>query len=201
MRRPVLLLDCDGILSDFIGAALLALHAESGLSIEREAIRTWEVFDSLPPEAQAYRTRVYDLLKAKLGCVSMCVYDGAKEGVARVQELAEVVIVTSPFPGSDTWMSEREKWLKSHFGLTRDHVIHTSAKHHVKGDFFVDDKTDHVVKWAEAHPAGRAMLWNMKYNENDELPDNVSRIVGWDQLHARVGLWVREHEAVPTHKV
>lgn len=191
--RPTVLLDCDGILSDFIGAVLLALRAEANITVDRESITTWEVFESLPPEAQVYRTRIYDLLKAKLGCVSMRVYEGAKEGMKKLEEIADVVIVTSPFTGSDTWHSEREKWLKVHFGIPGVRVIHAQAKHHIKGDIFIDDKTAHVVKWAEAHPGGRAMLWNMKYNENDDLPDNVSRVVGWEQLHARVELWCREH--------
>jgi 5'(3')-deoxyribonucleotidase len=199
--KPTVLLDCDGILADFIGAALLTLRAESGLVYSRDDVYTWEVFDSLPAPAQEHKHQVYELLKGRLGCFSIRAYDGAKEGVRRLQELADVVIVTSPFPDSDAWMSERERWLKSHFGLPRDQVIHTSAKHHVKGDFFIDDKTSHVLKWAEHHPQGRALLWNMKYNENDELPDNVSRVVGWEQLHARVELWAREHEVVPTHKV
>jgi 5'(3')-deoxyribonucleotidase len=189
--KPTILLDCDGILADFIGTALLVLRAESGLVLPRESITTWEVFDSMPYEAQAYKTRVYNLMKGRLGCFSMRAYDGAKEGVKRLQELGEVVIVTSPFPDSDTWMSERERWLKFHFGITREHVIHTYCKHHVKGDFFIDDKTSSVLKWAECHPHGRSLLWHMPTNENDELPDNVSRVVGWEQLHARVELWQR----------
>jgi 5'(3')-deoxyribonucleotidase len=198
--KPTVLLDVDGILADFIGAALLALRAESGLAYSRDDIYTWEVFDSLPAAAQSYKHVVYELLKSKLGCFSMRVYDGAKEGVRRLQELADVVIVTSPFPDSDTWHSEREKWLRSHFGITREHVIHAQAKHHIKGDIFVDDKTANVVRWAEAHPAGQAMLWNMKYNENDELPDHVSRVMGCGQLHARVELWV-SNAAVPADQV
>jgi 5'(3')-deoxyribonucleotidase len=201
VKRPVLLLDVDGVICDFIGAALLALRAESGVSIPRESITTWEIFDSIPEELQKYKTKTYGLLKARLGCVSMRPYDGSKPGVKRLQELAEVVIVTSPFPDSDTWMSERERWLGIHYGIKRTHIIHTCSKHHVKGDIFIDDKTSHVVTWADAHPQGHALLWNMKYNEQDELPDNVSRVVGWDQLHARVELWKHGHEAVSTDQV
>jgi 5'(3')-deoxyribonucleotidase len=195
--RPTVLLDVDGILADFVGAALLALRAESGLVYSRDDIYTWEVFDSLPAAAQEHKHQVYELLKGRLGCFSMRPYDGAKEGVRRLQELAEVVIVTSPFPDSDFWMSEREKWLKSHFGITRERIIHTCSKHHVKGDFLVDDKTSHVLKWAECHPQGRALLWDMTYNKGDELPDNISRVVGWEQLHARVELWGRDEGLLP----
>jgi 5'(3')-deoxyribonucleotidase len=189
--RPTVLLDVDGILADFIGAALLALRAESGLVYSRDDIYTWEVFDSLPAAAQEHKPRVYELLKGRLGCFSMRPYDGAKEGVRRLEELAEVVIVTSPFPGSATWASERENWLKSHFGIPHDRIIHAHNKRYIKGDFFVDDRTSHVLTWAEAHPEGRALLWTMRTNEGDELPDNVSRVVGWEQLHARVELWGR----------
>lgn len=199
--KPVLLLDADGVICDFIGAALLALRAESGVLVPRESITTWEIFDSVPEDLQKHKANVYGLLKARLGCFSMRPYDGAKDGVRRLKELAEVVVVTSPFPDSDTWMSEREKWLHSHFGIISHNVIHARAKHHVKGDIFVDDKTSHVVTWADAHPQGTALLWNMKYNEQDELPDNVSRVVGWGQLHARVQLWIANHEAVSARHV
>lgn len=192
--RPTALVDSDGILSDFIGAALLALRAESGVSVPREAIKTWDVFDSIPAELQRYKDRVYNLLKAKLGCFSIRPYDGAKQGMKKLEEIADVVVVTSPFSGSDTWMSERERWLHMHFGIPGSRVIHAQAKHHIKGDYFVDDKTSHVLDWAKAHPTGRALLWDMPYNQNDELPANlkgVQRVASWDELCADVAGGIR----------
>jgi 5'(3')-deoxyribonucleotidase len=188
--KPTVLVDCDGILADFISAALNILCRKSGILVEHDDIVTWDLYSCLPEKAQPFIPYIEWLLKARGGCMSMSPYDGAREGLQRLEEIANVVIVTSPYPGSETWHSERERWLEKHFNMPASRVIHTHSKYHVKGDFLVDDKTSHVAKWAEAFPEGQALLWNMKYNEKDELPfENASRVVGWDQLVARVSLW------------
>jgi 5'(3')-deoxyribonucleotidase len=191
MRRPVVLLDVDGILADFIGAALRYLFDQSGTVVPYERVRTWEIFDSIPPELQGYKDSVYDRFRSHGACTSICPYEGSRMGVHHLHGLAEVVIVTSPFPGSETWMYEREQWLKFHYNIARDHIIHACSKHYVKGDIFVDDKASHVISWAEAHPTGMSLLWSAPTNEHEELPDTVSRVAGWDQLLARVYLWIR----------
>jgi 5'(3')-deoxyribonucleotidase len=145
--KPTLLLDCDGVLSNFAQAALNILEEVSGLSFSEKDIHTWEVFDSLPPHAQQWRSTVYRILKERGGCAGIPLHEGAKEGVARLQALADIIVVTSPFKGSETWAHEREHWLESHFGLT--HVIHAKNKARIHGDFFLDDKPEHIKEWLD----------------------------------------------------
>jgi 5'(3')-deoxyribonucleotidase len=187
--RPTVLLDCDGILADFVGAALLTLRKESGVSVSREAITTWEVFNSIPEELQQHKKRVYELIASELGCFSIAPYPDAKEGLKELEEVANVVIVTSPFGSSKTWMHERTRWLDTHFGIPHSRIIHASAKHYIKGDIFVDDKTSNVESWAKAHPEGLACLWNMAYNEEDQISSTVWRVRGWKRLMEQVRGW------------
>jgi 5'(3')-deoxyribonucleotidase len=189
--KPTCLIDVDGVLANFVGAALKILKEKSGIHVEHDQITVWDLYSCLPEKAQQYVPYIEWLLKARGGCLSMSPYEGAQEGFKKLEEIAEVVIVTSPYPGSETWHSERERWLEKHFGVAGHRVIHTHQKQRVSGDFLIDDKTSHITKWADAHPNGQALLWNMRYNEQDDLaPANASRVMGWDQLLARVGLWV-----------
>lgn len=187
--KPTALVDCDGILSDFLGAALLALKAASGVLVLRETITTWEIFDSVEPGLQRYKQKTYDLLKARLGCSTIRPYEGSGKGMRALQEVAHVVIVTSPFHGSDTWMSERTAWLHRYFGIGHDDVIHAKKKHHIKGDIFVDDSPANVGDWAAAHHGALALLWDAPYNRK-ETPAGSQRVHGWEELVAlasRVG--------------
>jgi 5'(3')-deoxyribonucleotidase len=189
--RPTLLLDCDGILSDYVGNALLLLKQQSGIVVPREAVTSWEVTDHFPSEAERHKPTVKALIKGRLGCKSIRPYDEAKAGFAKLAELADIVIVTSPMAGSPTWMSEREEWLALHFGIHPHDVIHAHKKHHVVGDIFCDDRTENVVAWAKAHPRGLALLWHARYNEKDPIPKyTVQRVRGWDELLTHVKLWI-----------
>jgi 5'(3')-deoxyribonucleotidase len=146
--RPHVLLDVDGVLADFVQAALNVLLAETGVAVNPSTITTWELFDSVPNEYRGWKGEVYSRLADRGGCLGIPVYPGAQEGVARLREIADVTIVTSPFEGSPTWMHERERWLAHHFGIDRKHVIHATEKHRVHGDVFIDDKLAHLHAWS-----------------------------------------------------
>lgn len=180
--KPTVLLDVDGVLADFVGAALGYLHGLTGRWYDADTIRTWEVFDSLPPEEQPFKEEVYARLKTRGGCTSIAVYGGAKEGVARLREIADVVVVTSPFGGSETWMHERETWLGEHFGIDRHDVIHASKKARIHGDVFVDDKTSHAVEWVGYWTGGRAVLWHTPRSADDEAHPRILRARSWDDV-------------------
>lgn len=166
-RRPVILLDCDGILADFIGGVLPLIHRVTGRQAAREQITAFDFAASLglnPDEAAA--------VKRAIGCSdrfasTLEAYPGAIEGVGTLREVADVYIVTSPWNSNPTWTHDRETWLRRHFGIPHSHVIHGSAKHLVRGDVFVDDKTETVVAWQAAHPSGRALRWSTPHNARD----------------------------------
>jgi 5'(3')-deoxyribonucleotidase len=143
VTKPTLNLDVDGILADFVSAALALVAQHTGNVYHPNDIRTWEVFDSIPEKA--VKDAVYGVMKAPGGCLAIPVYEGAQEGVKRLRNHVDVICVTSPFHGSPTWAHEREVWLEKHFGIT--HVIHAHRKERVHADFFVDDKPSHVDDW------------------------------------------------------
>jgi 5'(3')-deoxyribonucleotidase len=141
--KPTLNLDVDGILADFVSAALAIVHDVTGHRYTANDVTTWEVFDSIPEKD--VQADVYAVMKARGGCLSIPVYQGAQEGVRRLQSYVDIACVTSPFRGSPTWAHEREVWLEKLFGIS--HVIHAHRKERVHADFFVDDKPTHVDEW------------------------------------------------------
>jgi 5'(3')-deoxyribonucleotidase len=99
-------------------------------------------------------------------------YEGTQRAVARLREVADLFIVTSPM-GGPNWTHEREEWLKRHFNISRANVAHISTKYIVTGDVFMDDKTSHLVEWRKHNPNGVAVRWDRLYNADDV----------WDGLH------------------
>jgi 5'(3')-deoxyribonucleotidase len=189
--RPVVLMDCDGVLADFITATLDRLHAVSGQKYEHDRISTWEVFSSLPPEALVHQSRVYEYLKQAGGCLGIPMYAGAQEGVWRLQEIAEVIIVTSPFKGGRTWTHEREEWLEKYFQISHENVIHAKRKEFVSGDFLIDDKPSNLQAWRATHPLGRPIYWkNPQFSET--LPAYVMCTQSWDDVVREVKGWIEE---------
>jgi len=169
--RPTALVDCDGVLADFVQAALDALHALTSRRYQPTQITSWELFDSLPAEEKMHQHSVYSRLKGRGGCAGIPVYPGAKEGIESLREVADVVIVTSPFYGSDTWVSERTRWLKDNFGINPDDIIHTKNKERIHGNIFVDDKPEHVEAW-------------LKYWQHQEYYDVLGLLWGADRTTA-----------------
>lgn len=184
--KPTVLLDCDGILADFTKATLELIRKMTGRRYEQRDITTWEIFDSLPEMDDLARDEIYRILKAPGGCTSIPIYPDAQDGVRRLRELATIVIVTSPFSGSPTWMHERELWLKEHFGDGIHSVIHAKHKHHVHGDFFIDDKPSHIKEWLDywvrsgRDPNAVGMVWRTPRAHHDEVDSLAVQVEDWD---------------------
>jgi 5'(3')-deoxyribonucleotidase len=184
MNRPVVLLDADGVLLNFIQATLDTLHDIDPHSFTHDDIHTWEVFSSLPAAAQVHMDAVYDRLR-KEGGRSIQPYPGAAEAVKELQDISDVIIVTSPLHGSRTWTHEREAALEKYFGISHENVIHAKRKAFVRGDALIDDKPSNLKEWREAHPDGKPIYWkNPQFRE--ELPHYVLCTQSWPEVIAVV---------------
>lgn len=179
--RPRVLLDCDGVLADFLNPALQVMNNLLGTNAKLEDMKTWYLFDSFDFKVtREQREACYDIWKQPGWCLSLPVYPGAKDGVARLREIADVYICTTPMDG-DTWPTERTRWVKKHFGLDRRNVIHTDGKYVCAGDVLVDDKTEHCEAWGEGHPDGLAIRWAQVTNR--AVPYSGMTIGDWHHLY------------------
>lgn len=175
-----ILLDCDGVLSDFVGHAINTIEVLRATGYTSENFPTWNVAGVLDPEEQEIAK---DVFSSPGWCDAMPAYPGAREAVDRLRLLGEVYFVTAPYP-SESWMPERAAWLEREMGATpRDWVL-THAKHLCVGDAFVDDKLENVVKWHQHHPKALAVLWDSigVPLSGEDIPPGVLVTHDWDVL-------------------
>jgi 5'(3')-deoxyribonucleotidase len=164
------LIDCDGVLADFLSAAL------QGLSVKPSEIKTWELFNELSPDESRE-------CKARMNSPyfwghAIKPYETALGFGDRLQALGyeRIVILTSPW--SLKLISSRMDWLNEHFGSQFDAIIFDSKKSQYRGDLFIDDKVSNVIEWKFQNPDGVALLFDQPYNREANLP----RLMGWDNL-------------------
>lgn len=162
-----ILLDCDGVLANFVEAALHHvndLHPERKDHTSRD-VGHWEIESLLPDHLHA---EFHDRITAPGFCRDIRPY----RGVGAVLDLRaaghEVAIVTSPLDGADTWIMERAAWIRKYFGDLE--VAFAKDKSSFDGDIFVDDNPGHVTEWQAAHPEGHGLLYHARYNIQSDLP-------------------------------
>jgi 5'(3')-deoxyribonucleotidase len=187
------LVDGDGVLFDFEARIAEALYKVAKIQINRSA-GAWDIFEhpNVVPHAAALRAEV-----DKPGfCAGMGVLPGAIEGLTRLSEVSEVVVVTAPWRTSPTWAWERAVALEKHFGVTHDQIHSTSGKHHVRGLAIVDDRPANVVKWIAHHPNGFGFLWDQPHNRNDpqgrRLSPEICRTSSWGIVRDLFLSWARD---------
>lgn len=169
MKRPIVLLDCDGVLANFIERNLRELADAFGIVRDHDDVTDWRLEASLGlTEDQRHHMKAQWSLPGF--AASMEPYRGAREGVDGLRAVADVYCVTAPMWSSPTWQHERTEWLGRYFGFERDQVVSTAAKHLVNGHVLVDDRVDVLGRWLSTHGSigwgGQAVAWSHKYNES-----------------------------------
>lgn len=178
--KPLVLLDCDGILADYVGAVFDFIEQATAARPTRESIGDWHIWDSIPDKLleAAFEKRV----REPGFCAGIKPFDEALRGFPLLDQVADVHIVTSPYDGSPTWTHEREEWLKRFFGIPRHRVHHINTKHLTRGDYLVDDKPKNVREWLlhrRDHYLGHGLLWDTPHNRLDE---GFWRVHSWPEL-------------------
>lgn len=184
MTRPTVLLDCDDVLTDFIGGVLEIVHRVTGRRHTQEDVDQWDFATALKLTNDERRA-VQDIISLSRGwCESLAVLPGAVDGVGALREIADVYILTAPWSSCPTWTHERERWLMRRLNIPSRWVIHTAAKHLVWGDVFVDDRTETVEKWATAWLDSSALRWATPHNRRDAFRGTT--VSTWDEVLRRV---------------
>jgi 5'(3')-deoxyribonucleotidase len=164
--KPLVWLDVDGVLADFVGGYLRLLEEHTGIIAKHEQITQFDLGASLGlTKEQSTRMKIA-VSDAHRFARTLDVYPGALDGVRRLQEVANVWIATSPWNSNPTWTHDREWWLREHFGIPASRITHTAAKHLLRGDYLIDDKTETLNAWL-AHGQTGAVQWETPHNRRD----------------------------------
>lgn len=190
--KPVVVLDSDDVLSRCNHQMAKTAAMILGRTWPEEEISTWDFFAAVEHEKYpGLKKHVETEMRSKGWCASMEPFDGALEGVKRLQEIAEVHVCTSPF-GGEFWEYERRQWLYDKFRIKGKHVMQGFSKFLMRGDFFVDDKPKNVEEWVaygeENAINGTGLLWDRPHNKAAE---GFIRATGWDNLFERVERFVK----------
>lgn len=166
--KPLLALDCDGILSDWLGGCLDAVFEVTGKRYQRQEVSRWDPWlqFKLQPDQTA---AVFAQVDTPGFCESLDVLPGAEEGFSALSKVADVLVVTTPWVTAPTWCFERSRWLSRKFGVLPGQIIHAAAKEYITADFFLDDNKANVTSWTEKqkHPG---YLYDATYNQGGDLP-------------------------------
>jgi len=186
MPRPTVLLDCDGVLANFTRANLDYLRT-LGVDRSEDEVTTWEIGEALGLEPHQ-RAQMKARWSEPGFALDLPIYAGAQEGVRELFAAgADVVVVTSPMTSSRTWHGDRERWLREHFGIEPDHVIHAAGdrKALVRGDLLVEDRPETLEAWIRENPNGHGVLWHRAYNARAGVGRGIARCYpshGWRYL-------------------
>lgn len=187
-----LILDCDGVLADFVGHMLTELRAR-GLVVPDEV----DDYDFLRGFGENIGAVARDLLKDPNHWMSIPPYERVQDFVEKIRSAGfDIVVATSPWLSCHTWETVRRAWLKRYFDLHHKHVIVGSRKELLRADCFIDDRIEAVISWAEengARRAGdfpRAFLMLRSYTLKDPHPkfswshDDVDRLLDFLAMRA-----------------
>lgn len=170
------LVDCDGILADFVSAYLALVREHTGRDHVHADVTDFELHKCVTSKDED--TFIWQNLIDRPGFISNMVdLPGAAEAMADLRSFAKVTCLTSPHLGP-YWMHERAQWLLAR-GFKKRDIIFASDKSHVRGDVLIDDRKDNVVDWAKANPSGLAILMDCPWNQGSA--PHCIRARGWQE--------------------
>ena len=181
MKKLLIAIDCDGVLSNFTAGALVIVEEVTGKRFEPADVTVFDFAKALGLTADEAIAVKKAIGKRRGFAASLPAYPAARQGVRRLREMGDVFCVTSPWDSNAWWCSERESWLALHFGIDRVH--HASDKSTYEADVFVDDKSSHVRDWLSAWPGRTAVFWRAPHNMSESVPWGAHSISSWDALY------------------
>lgn len=170
-----IVLDCDGVLGDFLGHYLRTLKRRTGRTFSLADVTSYGIEKALSlTEWEIWR--IHSAIEEPGWCSEILPLPGAQRGVRDLRDQGhEIVVATSPWKGHKTWHRERLDWLSRHFGISESQVIFTSRKERITGNLLVGDHPAHAEMWTN----GSVVLMDQPYNR-PENPAEGHRRATWD---------------------
>jgi 5'(3')-deoxyribonucleotidase len=157
------LVDCDGVLSDFVDTFLGFVSRHYGVTYERSAVNQWDPFAALglAPAWGDFRHYVeaFDL------CRKMAPLPGARDFWYALASKYDTKVATSPQPYG-AWLAQRADWLWGELTVPFAYQIHLTDKTDLAGrfDVLLDDSPHNCEAFELA--GGKAFCIAAPYNLN-----------------------------------
>lgn len=166
-----ILLDCDGVLADFIGGALQEINRimwPRGRAFGRAAVTRRDMVAALGIEE--HRSEVETIFRRSGFAAGLNAIENSYRSVDELRAAGhQIEIATQPMSGSRTWIADRYDWLKGRYDFQYNEIyfIRAFEKYELEADIFVDDDPDTVRRWGEAHPDSLSVLFAQPHNAHE----------------------------------
>lgn len=181
------LLDCDGILGDFVSGCQQWFQSHHGLTYDLESFKS---FDLLEATGHVDKQESLDrYMRDTDFCRHMPVYPGAQKFVEDLRAWHEIVVVTSPYSAVENWCHSRIVWLGEHFGIPKHDVIFCKRKELIIGDVLVDDRGENCEAFnaspVTGHKGREAICLDRPWNRSFV---NLTRAESYDEVLGIIGV-------------
>lgn len=161
MSKPVILVDCDGVMADFHGAFLREFTRIHGRVVLKEECTRWQFNECICTLEE--EDVVWDYFARTPGLIEGLseVDADLTDALAYLRNWARVVCVTSPKAGNKLWAGERIAWLNAR-GFSDKDISNTSDKTLIRGDVLLDDGGHNLDAYSYF---GGCLLFNQPWNQ------------------------------------
>ena len=182
MKRPIVFVDCDGVLADFTQVYLDWVRESKYARIPaftKEEITQFDIGKAFGFPDNVWK-EFSDWLNKNPHKLDFEVLGDARYALGVLRSFCDVVCVTSPLTGCDLWVPRRNVWLEKKLGFSKDDIFHGSRKELLCGHVLVDDKVENVLRWADENKGGMGLLFDQPWNRmRVEFPLNAMKVFDW----------------------
>lgn len=166
-------MDIDEVVCGYVQGYLKSVAEHSGRFFRPEEVTDWNLARCIKLSTSVQGAVNQDI-RSQGFCLDLPVLPGAKEGVAALREVVDILWVTTPLDGSPYWTHERELWMREHFQVNHKDIVFTHQKQRVRGNALLDDNHSNLKGFP-----GVQLLWDCPHNRATK--EHV-RICGWQEL-------------------
>lgn len=156
LNRPVLLIDQDDVLAEYISAVVEAFNNKYGTRFKTSDCTAWDLASIFGEEILTvmHEPELFRNLKPVKDAVETF------ERLYR-SNLFEMYIVTAAHPRT---VEAKYDWIKEHMAfLPQKNIIVSSAKHMIKGDYLLDDGMHNIKAFADTD--GTPIVFDRPHNQ------------------------------------
>ena len=188
ISKPVLVLDCDDVLAQWVKSLYLWYNKTYGTSFQYTNYTIYPAFREIWGVTQAEAVERVNRFAEEGHLIYLDVVDGAFDALTVLVECYELHVVTAR---SDFLDQVTREYIERHFqGLITDvhfanhNEAHRREKHDICNELnavaIVDDSPENILGCAAV--VENAILFRAPWNINMQLPSNGYRVTSWAEI-------------------